>query len=159
MKISAINTTASFGRALTTKEKKEFLKLQNEARKTLNLDKTTATIFDFSVPSSKKDTGIGTSFSQDAQDLAGLLKVMCGVNSVQLQPQGEISNYVRSPYSGTGFSLGSHIIDLTKLADEEYGKLLTAKDLNAPYLNRVKNHESVDYQNIFNFMFQIIKAP
>ena len=149
MKISAMNTAVAFGRALSTREQKEFAQLQKEARKTLNLDKTTATIFDFSVPSSKKDTGIGTSFSKDAQDIAGLLKVMCGVNSIQLQPQGEISNYVRSPYSGTGFSLGAHIIDLTKLQNDSYANLLNDKDLNSPYMTRVKDHDKVDYNNVF----------
>lgn len=149
MNISSIRNSVSFGRALTTKEKAEFQKVQNEARKQLGIDKTTATIFDFSVPSGANDTGIGTSFSPQAQDLAGLLKVMCGVNSIQLQPQGEISNYVHSPYSGTGFSLGIHIIDLNKLADKKYGALLTKEDLQSPYMTRVKNHDSVDYDNVF----------
>mgnify|MGYP006366519877 FL=1 len=101
------------------------------------------------MPSLKNDTGIGTSFSQEAQDLAGLLKVMCGVNSIQLQPQGEISNYVRSPYSGTGFSLGMHIIDLNKLNEKAYGNLLTTEDLNSSYMTRVSNHDSVNYDNVF----------
>ncbi len=150
MKISAIKNTTLFGRALTTKETKEFEGVQQEARRQLGLDKTTATIFDFSVPSLKNDTGIGTSFSQEAQDLAGLLKVMCGVNSIQLQPQGEISNYVHSPYSGTGFSLGMHIIDLNKLSEDSYGKLLTMEDLKTPYMTRVSNHDSVNYDNVFS---------
>ena len=50
MKIASIQSSVSFGRALTTKEKKEYEKLQSEARKQLGTDKTTATIFDFSVP-------------------------------------------------------------------------------------------------------------
>ena len=151
MKVSGIQTSASFGRAFTTVEKKDYQKVQAEARKQLGLDKTTATIFDFSVPTtnSKTDTGIGTSFSDDAQKLAGMLKTMCGVNSIQLQPQGEISNYVRSPYSGTSFSLGMHLIDLTKLKDEEYGSLLTERDLKSPYITGNKNHTSVDYNNVF----------
>ena len=95
MKIASIQSSASFGRALTTSEKKEYEKTLNDARKQLGIDKTTATVFDFSVPTAKNDTGIGTSFSTDAQKMAGLLKTMCGVNSIQLQPQGEISNYVR----------------------------------------------------------------
>lgn len=150
MKISALSNAVTFGRALSSKELKYFKYAQEEAKRSLNIDKTTATVFDFSVPTAKKDTGIGTSFSQDAQEMAELLKVMCGVNSIQLQPQGEISNYVRSPYSGTGFSLGMHIIDLTKLADDEYGRLLSAKDLNSPYMTRVENHDSVDYENVFS---------
>lgn len=149
MKISGIQNSASFGRALTTNEQKEYNRVQEEARSQLGIDKTTATIFDFSVPKIKNDTGIGTSFSDDAQKMAGLLKTMCGVNSIQLQPQGEISNMVRSPYSGTGFSLGMHIIDLNKLNNDEYGNLLSAKDLKSPYMNRVQNHDTVDYENVF----------
>lgn len=140
----------SFGRALTTNEQKEFAKLQSEAKQKLKIDKTTATIFDFSVPTSNKDTGIGTSFSQDAQNLAEFLKTMCGVNSIQIQPQGEISNMIRSPYSGTGFSLGMHIIDLSKLTNDSYAELLTAEDLDSSYMNRVTNHDSVDYENVFS---------
>lgn len=150
MQISRIQNTFSFGRALTSKELKDYEKTQNEARKQLGIDKTTATIFDFSVPTTKNDTGIGTTFSVDAQNLAEMLKTMCGVNSIQLQPQGEISNYVRSPYSGTGFSLGAHIIDLNKLADKSYSNLLTKEDLKSPYMQRVTNHDSVNYDNVFS---------
>ena len=149
MKISGIQNTIAFGRAFTTKEMQDWTKTQEQARKELNLDKTTATIFDFSVPSSEHDTGIGSSFSKDAQELAGFLKTMDGVNSIQLQPQGQISNYVRSPYSGSNFSLGMHIIDLTKLTNEEYGCLLTQEDMDSPYMNRVTNHNTVNYDNVF----------
>lgn len=149
MKISGIQSTAAFGRAFTTKEKQEWQHVQNEARNQLGLDRTVATIFDFSFPSEKHDTGIGSSFSNDAQKMAEFLKTMNGINAIQLQPQGEISNYVRSPYSGTGFSFGMHIIDLSKLKEDRYGKLLTTKDLNSPYMNRVENHDYVDYDNVF----------
>lgn len=149
MKISSVQGNASFGRALTTAEKKNYVKLQEQARQQLGLDKTTATVFDFSCPSGKRDTGIGTSFSKEAQSMAEMLKTMCGITSIQLQPQGEISNYVRSPYSGTGFSIGAHTIDLTKLADKNYGALLTAEDLKSPYMTRVTDHENVDYDNVF----------
>ncbi len=150
MKIANLRPMVSFGRALTSIEKEEFQKLQKKARKELNIDKTAATIFDFSVPSSKNDTGIGTSFSKDAQELGAFLKSMAGVNAIQLQPQGQISNYIRSPYSGTGFSLGMHIIDLNKLADDDYENLLSEKDLKTSYMHRVQNHDSVDYDNVFS---------
>ncbi len=150
MKIMNIQSNASFGRALSSQEKKEYSKTISEARKNLGIDKTTATIFDFSVPSAKNDTGIGTSFSKDAQELAAFLNNLCGVNSIQLQPQGEISNYIHSPYSGTSFALGMHTIDLTKLAEPEYGSLLTCEDLESPYMNRIKDHNNVDYNNVFS---------
>lgn len=149
MKIGNINNNCSFGRALTTNEKKEYQQTINEAKQKLGTDKTIATVFDFCVPSTSKDTGIGTTFSDDAQKMLSMLKTMCGVNGVQLQPQGQISNFVRSPYSGTGFSLGEHIIDLTKLADDKYGNLLTQEDLNSPYMDRIENHDVVNYDNVF----------
>ena len=150
MIINSLNSNLAFGRALTTNEKKDFEEVSAQARQALRLDKTVATVFDFSVPTSQNDTGIGTSFSADAQELASMLKTMCGVNSIQLGPQGEISNYVRSPYSGTNFSLGSHLIDLTKLTDESYGSLLSQKHLEHPYFNRVNNHNAVDYSNVYS---------
>ena len=58
MKISSIVSHQPFGRALTTKEKQDFQTLQKEAQIELGLDKTVATVFDFSIPSTKKDTGI-----------------------------------------------------------------------------------------------------
>lgn len=150
MIINSLNSNLAFGRALTTNEKKDFEQVSAQARQALRLDKTVATVFDFSVPTKEHDTGIGTSFSADAQELASMLKTMCGVNSIQLGPQGEISNYVRSPYSGTNFSLGSHLIDLTKLTDESYGSLLSQKHLEHPYFNRVNNHNAVDYSNVYS---------
>lgn len=150
MIVNSLSSNLSFGRALTTNEKKEFEKVSLQARQALKLGNTTATIFDFSVPSSSYDTGIGTSFSADAQQLASMLKTMCGVNSIQLGPQGEVSNYVRSPYSGTNFSLGSHLIDLTKLQNEEYGSLLTSFEFNDPYFKNATNPNRVDYKNVFS---------
>ena len=149
MKISNANSYVNFGRALTTKEKREYEELQKQARRELNIDKTTATIFDFSIPTDKNDTGMGSSFSQDAQQLTAFLKTMCGINSIQFQPQGQISNMVRSPYSSTGFSIGYQLIDLTKLKDKSYGGLLTADDIKQ-YTNRVKDHNRADYENVFS---------
>ncbi len=150
MQVTSIKSMMSFGRSLTAKEKEEFSALQNQAKKALNLGKTTATIFDFSIPTKEHDTGIGTSFSYDAQKMAEFLKAMCGINSIQLQPQGEISNFIRSPYSGTSFSLGMHIIDLTKLKSEKYGNLLSENDINSSYMNRTRKSDSVNYDNVFS---------
>ncbi len=150
MQVTSIKPMVSFGRSLTSKEKEEFSALQNQAKQALGLEKTTATIFDFSVPTQEHDTGIGSSFSYDAQKMARFLKAMCGINSIQLQPQGEISNFIRSPYSGTSFSLGMHIIDLTKLQSDRYGSLLSEDDINSSYMNRTKKSDSVNYDNIFS---------
>lgn len=150
MKVMNVNSNISFSRALTTKEKKEYSNTLELARTQLGLDKTTVTIFDFSVPKSKNDTGIGTTFSYDAQELAAFLKTMCGVNSIQLQPQGQISNYITSPYSGSNFSLGIHTIDLNKLSEEKYGKLLKDTEYESPYFSRTQTDKKVDYDNVFS---------
>ncbi|MCD7879414.1 MAG: 4-alpha-glucanotransferase [Candidatus Gastranaerophilales bacterium] len=149
MNVSGAAGICSFGRALTTPEKKEYKKIQAQAKRELGHGQTIATVFDFSVPTSQKDTGIGTTWSKDAKKLAGFLQSMCGVNAIQVGPQGEISNLVRSPYSGTAFSLGSHSIDLTKLQDKTYGSLLSESDLDSDYMTRTKNHDKVDYDNVF----------
>ncbi len=150
MRVLGIQQKISFGRALTSKEKNEYQKIQNEARRELGLGTTMATVFDFSVPKQEHDNGIGTSFSTDAQKMAEFLKTMCGVNSIQLQPQGQISNYIRSPYSGTSFSLGMHLIDLSKLTEDEYGNILTLADIQDPYMRNVNDCENVNYDNVFS---------
>lgn len=149
MIVNSLNLGLSFGRALTTKEKKDFKEITEQARQALRLGDTTATVFDFCFPTAEKDTGVGTSFSADAQEMVQMLKTMCGVNSIQFGPQGEVSNYVRSPYSGTNFSLGSHLVDLTKLQGKEYGELLSDQELQAPFFNRVSKDNVVDYDNIY----------
>ena len=82
--------------------------------------------------------------------MAGFLKVMCGINSIQLQPQGQISNYVKSPYSGTSFSLGEHIIDLNKLTEDKYGNLLSDEDFDVPFINNKSHTNRVDYDNVLS---------
>ncbi len=148
MKINAINGKTAFGRALTSKEAKECEKLTKEAKAQLGLDKTLATVFDTTIPTNERDTGIGTSFSYEAVDLANRLKAL-GFSGIQYGPQGEISNDNRSPYSCTSFSLGHHLIDLKKLETKEYGSLLTEKEANVPYFTRVQDHHNVDYNNVF----------
>lgn len=149
MLISAVTGNMPFGRTLTKHEENELKKLETQAKEQLGTEITTATIFDFSLPKEKHDTGIGTSFSEDAQQMAAFLKTLCGINSIQLQPQGQISNFIRSPYSGTSFALGMHIIDLNKLTGKKYGCILKEEDLNKPYMNKKVNKDNVDYDNVF----------
>ena len=126
MKISKnIPKYPSFGRALTTKEKQAYKKLTNIVANSLGIKDTNAIIFDFSVPSSKnKNTGIGTTWSKTMSKFVHFLKDMMGINSIQLAPQGKISSGNISPYSGTTYAYGHHLIDLSKLSKKEYGCLL-----------------------------------
>lgn len=148
MKISALNL--NFGNAFTTKQKKAYACDLKAAREVLGTDKTSATVFDFSVPYAKYNTGIGTTFSNEGVKLGKSLKELDGINVIQMGPQGDISNLVRSPYSGTCFSLGRQLIDLEKLEQDDYGNLLTKKDFKAPFFHREVSEEYVDYENIFS---------
>ena len=138
MKInSAAYNNYNFGRAFTTQEKKAYSTLLADARKELEIKDTSAIVFDFNVPSKVgEDTAIGTTWSDSMKNFISFVKDMTGITSIQLQPQGKIEMGNRSPYSGTTFAYGSHIIDLSKLTTEEYGSILPKKvvtDLDKNY--------------------------
>lgn len=138
MKInSAVYSNYNFGRAFTTQEQKAYSALLSDARKELEIKDTSAIVFDFNVPSKVgEDTAIGTTWSDAMKDFISFVKDMTGITSIQLQPQGKIEMGNRSPYSGTTFAYGEHIIDLSKLTTEEYGFILPKKvvtDLDKNY--------------------------
>lgn len=130
-------SNVSFGRALTTEERRQWEKFQqsSELKKELGLRynenmETIAVVPSFSVPSKKNDIGIGTSYSEDAQKMLGFFHSLMGINALQDLPEGEVSNANHSPYDSTNFSLGAHKVDLSKLTTPAYGSLLTDSDLD-----------------------------
>lgn len=132
------NTTPSFGRAFTTKEEVENKENCSDAMKKLGVKNTTLVAFDFGFPSDEgKNTGIGTSFSTAAQNVVNFAKSKAYINSLQQGPQGTISSFNKSPYSGSVFALGEHLIDLQKLVDETYGSILPGVKKQAPVSDRV----------------------
>ena len=147
------NLNHNFGRALTTQEKSAYKAFIQDAKKEANIQDTTAIVFDFNVPSEKGfNTGIGTSFSDSMQQFMSFVKDMTGISSIQLQPQGEITPSNHSPYSGTAYAYGEHIIDLKKLTTPEYASLLdedSIKSYDAAYKGDKTEREFVtDYSNI-----------
>ena len=137
MKISKSAYNYNFGRAFTTQEKKAYSALLKDTRKELDIKDTCAIVFDFNVPSKVgEDTAIGTTWSESMKGFMTFVKDMTGITSIQLQPQGKIEMGNRSPYSGTTFAYGEHIIDLSKLTTPEYGSILPKKvvtDLDKNY--------------------------
>ncbi len=130
MQITQKNYVPNFGRAFTTEEKKEYKELIKTSRKALGLRDTSAIVFDFNVPSEEGfNLGIGSSYSESMLNLTDFMKTMIGINSVQLSPQGKISPVNTSPYSGTNFALGEHIIDLKQLTTPEYAEILSEDDI------------------------------
>ncbi|MCD7779336.1 MAG: 4-alpha-glucanotransferase [Candidatus Gastranaerophilales bacterium] len=153
MNINRINSSQNFGRAFTSKEKKDYSHLIKDSQKELELSDTTAIIFDFNVPSEKGyNTGIGTTFSDAMKNFTKFLKSMTGITSVQLQPQGKITDSNTSPYSGTAFAYGEQIIDLKKLASPKYGALLSLKDIKAADENYPDNKNEREYKTNYNYV-------
>ena len=151
MKVSYVAKSPSFTRALRTHEEKELKKLTKEALDTLGIDQVSTTFFDFTMPNDKYNTGIGTTFSKKGIETAKFANTYFGMTNLQVGPQGEVSDFIRSPYSGTTFSLGIQNISPEKLTTKEYGKILTTKDLNSsPYTTTVEDDESVDYKHVFS---------
>lgn len=150
MKITQSLYNNNFGRAFTTQEKKAYNALLNDVRDVLDIKDTNAIVFDFNVPSSNgENTAIGTTWSEAMKKFITFVKEMTGITSIQLQPQGKIEEGNTSPYSGTTFAYGSHIIDLSKLTTAEYGSILPPKtvedmDKNYPF-DKVQREYRTDY--------------
>ena len=120
----------NFGRAFTTEEKKAYSRLLKDAKDELKIKDTSAIVFDFNVPSEKGyNTGVGTTFSESMQKFTSFVQSMTGISSIQVQPQGKISIGNTSPYSGTNYAYGEHIVDLKKLTTPEYASILDEQEL------------------------------
>ena len=140
-------THQSFGRAFTTQELRSYDKLLQDSRNELELKDTEAIIFDFNVPSKKgENTGIGTTLSNNSLKFVSFLKRMLGITSIQLEPQGKISVDNYSPYSGTNFGFGSHIIDLKLIEDDGLLPLGFCNQLDEKYTGDKNQREyKTDY--------------
>ena len=142
----------NFQRALTSKELSNYKTTIKKAKEELGIEDTTVIAFDFSYPTKKcRNTGIGTSFSDYAFGFNDFLKTTMGINSVQLQPQGKISKANVSPYSGTNFALGKHIIDLNLLTTQEYGNLLDSNYISSFDFNYPKSKTEREYHTDYNW--------
>lgn len=143
-------STINFKRALTTKEKQAYMQCIRSAKKELSIRDTTAIIFDYLIPSEAgKNLGIGSSLSDNAQKFANFLKELCGIDSMQLNPQGILKDNTVSPYSSASFSIGEHIIDLFKLTEQNFRNLLKPSELKKYVVvqNKDKSYK-VDYEKL-----------
>lgn len=151
--ITTSTYTPSFGRAFTTEEKNDYKKLLRASQKELGLRDTEVIVFDFSVPSEKGyNIGIGSTFSKSMIKLTDFMRSMTGITSVQVGPQGKITPENTSPYSGTNYAFGEHIIDLKQLTRSEYAQILSDKDIqdvNKEYFDdKEKIEYRADYDNV-----------
>jgi len=160
MKINAISNT-SFNRAFSTQERKTLDKIQEEARKELALEETSAIIFDFNVPSQTEyNYGIGTLNSSYAPQFIKFLKDISSISKIQTSPQGEFQYsttdnrvyYTTSPYSGTTFTIGAHTIALEKLCSEKYGSLLDENYVKSLDKNYKGSKEEREYKTDYDYV-------
>ncbi len=154
MKISySAHNNYNFGRAFTTQEKSAYGALLQDARKELEIKDTSAIVFDFNVPSKEgEDTAIGTTWSDSMKSFISFVKDMTGITSIQLQPQGKIEMGNRSPYSGTTFAYGEHIIDLAKLTTPKYGSILPKKVVTDLDKNYPADKHQRDYRTNYEYI-------
>ena len=85
------------------------------------------------------------------QKFTDFLKTMAGITSIQLQPQGKITPTNKSPYSGTNYAYGEHIIDLKKLTLPEYGELLTLNDIRKADEDYTKDKQTREYKTEYDY--------
>ena len=154
MRINSNVCHPNFGRAFTTEEKKAYSSLISDAKKELKIQDTSAIVFDFNVPSEKGcNTGIGTTFSESMEKFISFVQSMTGISSIQVQPQGKISEENTSPYSGTNYTYGEHIIDVKKLTTPEYASILDEDVIT--YFDDLYyggKEYRVDYPHVLGFM-------
>lgn len=155
MHINPISRIQNFGRAFSTKEKADYVRLIQDAKKELDIKDTTAIVFDFNVPSEKgKNIGIGTSFSENMKPFMSFVKDMTGVTSIQMQPQGKLEPNNYSPYSGTTFAYGAHIIDLDKLSTPEYCFILDKETITKADANYQGDKVNREYRTNYKYSLE-----
>lgn len=153
MNISKIDTRISFRRALTTKEEQDFRKTTSEAKKVLQIDDGISLfkVFQYGLPQGNENTGIGKLNSDEAMEYLKFMKLYTGANSVKIFPLGQFPTDLRSPhyycpYERGGTTIGEDNINLFKLKDENYGNLLSEKELKENCVLS-KKQTSVDFEN------------
>lgn len=137
MKIEKFNNQLSFGRALTTKERKEFEEVQNDVKKLIGNDGTNILIVQDTCLPCENDVGVSNLGNKDALQFFDLMKTYMGINAIKVLPQGEIMPMEKkgglfySNYSSTALSLGIQNIDLERLTQDNYGNILSNDDVKA----------------------------
>ena len=148
------NYSLTFGRALTSSEKKDFINITKEAKELLgNTGDSILIIPDTSLPSdSSKDIGMGSINTQASDKFFGFMKDYIGINAIKVLPQGEYGRIHNLPYSGSALSLGVQLIDLEKLTQDKYGKILLPEEFDELVNSNKKNNKDMqkysNYKNI-----------
>lgn len=167
MNLSAIGVNCKsnlfFGRALASREEKDFSNTTQEAMKALEIEdgKHILAILCQSLPQGDENTGIGKLNSDKALEYVKFMKLYTGCNGIKISPNGVMNENLRTehfycPYERSGIMPGEDNINFFKLKEKEYGSLLSEDEL-AKYakLSNQKNH--VDFENELDKTYGINK--
>lgn len=139
-----------FQRKPSAAEMNRYTKTLADGLKTL--DKNVGLIIhNSSVPSlPDKNIGIGTLLSKCAAATFMPFLAANAVTSVQQDPDNIRGTYDPSPYSPMSTSKNIYMIPLERLASDEYGFMLSEKDLQKVIMANKKRYDSntVDYQRV-----------
>ncbi len=131
-----ITSCINFKRALNSDEEKEFIEVDKKAANiTGPKDKSILIIHDPCLPQNPaENTGTGHLASEESIRFFELMKNYLGINTVEVLPQGQLSESpnrkgVYRPYSAPSLSLGNHIIYPKLLTTPEYDSILESKDI------------------------------
>ncbi len=150
---------------MKTKLNHDYQNIISKALELLDKEHLFLILPDRSFPSStNQNTGIGSPYSNNAQDLIFFLKTH-GINGIQLGPGGITKKIDPSPYTGTLFSNSPLHIDLYQLTQEEWGMILSHETYQSIIDHnpcQTKNQTAYDYiyeqqKNALKEAYQIFK--
>lgn len=170
MKIGSTNSfnfSPAFGDALSSKQEKEYKKLLEEIRQEQGYDNG-ANIVKFYIPSLPSgkfdDAGIGKVNSKQAERAYELANIYYNASGIKLMPMGQLTDkgvYTNDHYVGaynrSALSVGEDAINISLLATEQYGNILSKKDAAGVVLQHTSKHEDrsiIDYETTLGWQNQ-----
>jgi hypothetical protein len=149
-----LTTNIAFKRQLKSNEIDDFRStLELAKKKSGNIGKTTLIIPSSSLPQSQaSNTGMGNLLSKDGENFVNFAKLYWGINNIQLLPNNkpkEFRNGIYKPYSASSFELAEDLINPESLESEEFGNLLSSRDVEE-IVRANKKKNIVNFENVLS---------
>ncbi len=151
MLVTSAKSNISFGRALNSKELRQFSDVRERAKKAAGqTGKSIFIVHDTCLPQSAcKNTGVSSLSSQDTLDFLAYMKPYLGFNTLEILPAGELKNEngFYCAYAGSSLSLGNHLINPELLTKKDFGEILTQEE----YDSIVKSNMIAEKDSLVNY--------
>ncbi len=151
MLVTSAKSNISFGRALNSKELRQFSDVREKAKKAAGqTGKSIFIVHDTCLPQSAcKNTGVSSLSSQDTLDFLAYMKPYLGFNTLEILPAGELKNEngFYCAYAGSSLSLGNHQINPELLTKKDFGEILTQEE----YDSIVKSNMIAEKDSLVNY--------